>query len=108
LVPSTQPSLLLGVSVAYVDAAVAAALFAVAFFGIVKKQMWGPVLAIGVTVTQRVINFFQFERVAVIFTLIWSILIVYFAYKQLQSSNITKLQVRKELKIRQASNLVQY
>jgi hypothetical protein len=89
-VPSTQTSLMLGVSVAYIDAAVAAALFAVAFLGIMKKQKWGAILAIAVTVTQRIINFFQFERVAVVFTLIWSILIVYFAYKELKGSSPAK------------------
>jgi hypothetical protein len=81
---------MLGVSVAYIDAAVAAALFAVAFLGIMKKQKWGAILAIAVTVTQRIINFFQFERVAVVFTLIWSILIVYFAYKELKDLSPAK------------------
>jgi hypothetical protein len=90
LVPSTQPSLLLGVSIAYVDAAVAAALFAVAYFGIVKRQKWGSMLAIAVTVIQRVINFFQFYRIAIVFTTIWSILIIYYAYRELKQPDASK------------------
>jgi hypothetical protein len=42
------------------EAALAAALFALTLFGLSKKQKWAPILAIVITVTQRVFATYVF------------------------------------------------
>lgn len=66
-------------TIAIIDAA---ALFAVAFLGIIRKQKWGPYLAIAGTFAQRVAGYFIFAlNVGMAVEVVWSILIIYFAYK---------------------------
>jgi len=72
-------------SLAIVDAAAAAILFSVAFLGIIKKENWGPYLAIAGTLAQRVAGYFIFAlNVGMAVEVVWSILIIYFAYKAMQ------------------------
>jgi hypothetical protein len=44
-----------------VDAAIAAAVFTVALFGILGKRKWGAYLAIAATVAQRVVGVYNFN-----------------------------------------------
>ena len=91
---NTQGSTLtVDTSIAIADAAVAAALFAIALYGIIKKQKWGSILAIILTVTQRVVGFFMFQlNVGVAVEVIWSLLIIYFAYKEITQPKTTPLK----------------
>jgi hypothetical protein len=50
----------LGFTVVGTEAAVAAVLFAVILFGLMKKKSWAPILAIAVTVVQRVFATYVF------------------------------------------------
>jgi hypothetical protein len=78
----------LGFTVVGAEAALAAALFSVALFGLRKRQKWAPVLVIVVTVTQRVFGTFVFfPSPAIAATLVWSLVIVYFAYKDMKTPN---------------------
>ena len=73
-------------TIAIADAAVAVAVFAIAVFGIMKKRKWGSMLAIGGTIAQRIIGAFMFSlNVGMIVEIAWSLLIVYFAYKELKT-----------------------
>ncbi len=70
---------------AIADAGVAAAVFAVAFLGIMRKRKWGTLLAIAATVAQRIAGFFLFAlNVGMAVEVVWSLLIVFFAYKEFQ------------------------
>jgi hypothetical protein len=72
-------------STAIVDAAAAAVLFAVAFLGIIKKQKWGPYLATVGTLAQRIVGYLIFGlNGGMAVEVVWSILIIYFAYKAMQ------------------------
>ena len=67
------------------EAALAASFFAVTLFGLKKSQKWAPILAIAITVTQRVFAVYVFfPSVAIPIPLIWSIVIIYFAFKDLK------------------------
>lgn len=81
--PAVQWSIYqLGFAIVGAEAALAAALFAVVLFGLRKKRKWAPVLAIAITVAQRVFGTYVFfPSPAIAVTLIWSLVIVYFAYK---------------------------
>jgi hypothetical protein len=69
------------------EAALAAAFFAVSLFGLKKKQKWAPILTIVITVTQRVFAVYVFfPSVAIPIPLIWSLVIIYFALKDIQTS----------------------
>jgi len=85
--PAVQWSIYrLGFFIVGAEAALAAALFALTLFGLRKKQKWAPVLAIAITVTQRVFGTYVFfPSPAIAATLIWSLIIVYFAYKTLKT-----------------------
>ena len=91
---NTQGSTLtVDATIAIADAAVAAALFAIALYEIIKKQKWGSILAIILTVTQRVVGFFMFQlNVGVAVEVIWSLLIIYFAYKEITRPKTTPKQ----------------
>lgn len=78
-------------SLASIEATIAAVLFAATLFGLIKRQIWAPKAAIAITVIQRVfaiIVFFPSPGIAA--TLIWSIIIIYFAYKTLKIDNLSK------------------
>lgn len=76
----------LGFAIVGTEAAVAAALFALTLFGLHKKQKWAPPLAIVITVTQRVFGTYVFfPSPAIAATLVWSLVIVYFAYKTMKT-----------------------
>ena len=78
----------LGFSVVGPEAALAATLFALTLFGLSKKQKWAPTLAIAITVTQRVFaTYVFFPSPAIALTLIWSLIIVYFAYKNIKTTD---------------------
>ncbi len=78
----------IGTTEAIVEAAIAVGLFSIALFGLTKKQQWGPVLVIAVTVAQRLFGTYVFfPRPGIIATLIWSIIIVYFGYRTIKISN---------------------
>jgi hypothetical protein len=78
----------LGFSIVGTEAALAAALFALVLFGLHKKHKWAPILAIIITVTQRVFaTYVFFPSPALLLTLIWSLLIIYFAYKEIKNPN---------------------
>jgi hypothetical protein len=85
--PATQWSIYqLGFTVVGAEAAIAAALFAFTLFGLLKNRRWAPFLAIALTVTQRSFaTYVFFPSTAIFVTLIWSILIVYFAYGEIKS-----------------------
>ena len=73
--------------IASLEAAFAAGLFAVTFFGLRKMQKWALILAIAVTITQRVFAIYVFfPSIAIPIPLIWSLAIIYFAYKDTKVS----------------------
>jgi hypothetical protein len=70
-----------------VEAAAAVALFAITLFGLKKTKKWAPMLAIAITVTQRIFaTYVFFPSEGIIITLIWSLLIIYFAYMTIKRS----------------------
>jgi hypothetical protein len=71
------------------EAALAAAFFAVTLFGLKRNQKWAPILAIAITVTQRVFAAYVFfPSIAIPLPLIWSLVIIYFAFKDIKTSKI--------------------
>jgi uncharacterized membrane protein YeiB len=72
-----------------IEAAVAAGLFTIALVGLMKSQKrWAPILAIITTISQRVFsNYVFFLSIMNVITLIWSLLIIYFAYMDIKRSN---------------------
>jgi hypothetical protein len=86
--PATQWSIYrLDFLVVGTEAGVAVALFALVFFGLTKGKKWAPILAIAVTVAQRVFAAYVFFNVANLIPLAWSMLIIYFAYKDTKISS---------------------
>jgi hypothetical protein len=74
------------------EAALAAAFFAVTLFGLKRKRKWAPILAIALTATQRVFAVYVFfPSIAIPIPLIWSIVIIYFAFKDIKTSKIPSL-----------------
>lgn len=75
-------------SIARAEAAIAVVLFAVTLFGLVKNQSWAPKAAISVTLIQRTFGTIVFfPSPGIVATLIWSIIIIYFAYKTIKSES---------------------
>jgi hypothetical protein len=71
------------------EAALAAAFFVVTLFGLKRNKKWAPILAIAITVTQRVFAFYVFfPSIAIPLPLIWSLIIIYFAFKEIKTSKI--------------------
>jgi hypothetical protein len=71
------------------EAALAAAFFAVTLFGLKRRQKWAPILAIILTVTQRVFAVYVFfPSIAIPIPLIWSIVVIYFAFKDIKTSKM--------------------
>ena len=87
--PATQWSIYqLGFTIVGTEAAIAAALYAVTFFGLIKKKKWAPYLALIVTINQRVFaTYVFFPSTAIGVTLIWSLIIIYFAYRDIKTQN---------------------
>jgi hypothetical protein len=80
--PLSTSTLTVNTSIAIVDAAVAAAVFAMALFGILGRQKWAAYLAVAATVAQRVTGVFIFDlNVGMVVEVVWSLLIIYFAFK---------------------------
>jgi 4-hydroxybenzoate polyprenyltransferase len=72
------------------EAALAAAFFTITLFGLKKRQRWAPILVIGITVTQRVFAFYVFfPSIAIPIPLIWSLVIIYFAFKDIKTPKST-------------------
>lgn len=71
-----------------IEAAVASGLFTIALIGLMKSKKWAPYLAIVITINQRVFsNYVFFLSIMNVITLIWSLLIIYFAYLDLKHTN---------------------
>ena len=98
--PSTQWSIYrLGFSIVGAEAALAAVLFTLTLFGLIKRQKWAPVLSIAITATQRVFaTYVFFPSPAIAVTLIWSLVIIYFAYKELNNCNQPKKHLKESQK----------
>jgi 4-hydroxybenzoate polyprenyltransferase len=74
--------------IAGLEAALAASFFAVTLFGLKKRQKWAPILAIAITVTQRIFAAYVFfPSIAIPIPLIWSLVIIYFAFKDVKLQN---------------------
>jgi hypothetical protein len=70
------------------EAAFAAAIFTVTLIGLRKRQKWAPILAIAITVTQRIFAAYVFfPSIAIPIPLIWSLVIIYFALKDIKTSD---------------------
>jgi hypothetical protein len=96
--PTTQWSIYrLGFSIIGTEAVVAGCLFALTTFVLIKNKKWAPFLAIALTINQRIFsNYAFFPNPADIqvqplilvpngATLIWSFIIIYFAYRDLKT-----------------------
>jgi hypothetical protein len=54
-----------------------------------KKEKMAPILAIAITLTQRVFAFYVFfPSIAIPIPIIWSLVIIYFAVKDIKTSKI--------------------
>jgi uncharacterized membrane protein (UPF0136 family) len=72
--------------IASLEAAVAAALFAITLFCLRRNIRWAPILAIVLTVAQRVFAVYVFYPSYFIpVPMIWSLVIIYFAIKDLRN-----------------------
>jgi hypothetical protein len=71
--------------IASVEAAVAAALFALTLYCLKRNLRWAPILAIVLTVTQRAFAFYVFfPSYFIPVPMVWSLVIIYFAIKTLR------------------------
>jgi hypothetical protein len=88
LFPSTQWTIYrLDFFIFGIEAAFAAVMFSLTLFGLFKTRKWAPILAIGLTITQRIFaTYVFFPSIGISLTLIWSLLIIYFAYLNLKRS----------------------
>jgi hypothetical protein len=86
LFPATQWTIYqLDFYIVGIEAALAAVMFSLTLFGLIKTKKWAPILAIGLTVTQRAFaTYVFFPSIGISLTLIWSLLIIYFAYLNLK------------------------
>jgi hypothetical protein len=72
------------------EAVLAAAFFTVTLFGLKRRQKWAPILAITLTITQRIFAVYVFfPSIAIPIPLIWSIVIIYFAFKDIKTSKMS-------------------
>jgi uncharacterized membrane protein (UPF0136 family) len=77
--------------IASVEAAVAAGLFTVTLFCLKRNYHWAPVLAIILTLAQRVFAVYVFYPSYFIpVPMIWSLVIIYYAIKTLRRQNRAK------------------
>jgi hypothetical protein len=90
--PATQWSIYrLNFLVVGTEAAAAATLFALTLFGLTTRKKWAPILAIAVTVTQRAFAAYVFFNYSNLIPLAWSLLIIYFAYKETKNLSLKPL-----------------
>ena len=92
--PATQWSIYqLGYTIVGAEAALAASLFTLTLFGLMKKKKWAPFLAIALTIIQRSFaTYVFFPSTAIPVTSIWSLLIIYFAYRDIKATEIETRQ----------------
>jgi len=70
----------LGYMAAIAEALAAAAVFAVALFGLKKNKTWAPMLVLALTVAQRVFaTYIFYPSPALALTLVWSVMLAAFA-----------------------------
>lgn len=86
LAPATQWSIYrLGFPIVGPEAGIAAVLFTVTLFGLLKMKSWAPKLAIAVTVFQRIFGTYVFfPSLAIFVTLAWSLIIIFIAYQTIK------------------------
>jgi hypothetical protein len=78
----------LGASIAAAEASMAVVLFALVLLGLIKRKSWAPILAIVLTIAQRAFaTYIFFPSPALGITMIWSLMIIYFAYKEIRTSS---------------------
>lgn len=71
-----------------IEAAVASGLFAITLYGLMKTKRWAPILAIILTISQRAFaNHVFFLSIMNSITIVWSLLIIYFAYLEIKHSS---------------------
>jgi hypothetical protein len=89
--PETQWSVYrLGFAVAILEAGIAVAVFIIVLFGLKKNKPWAPLLAIALTVVQRVFaTYIFFPSPALALTLVWSIMIIMFAIMDIRAKKAT-------------------
>jgi hypothetical protein len=76
------------------EAALAVVFFGATLFGLKRKQKWAPILAIAITGTQRVFAIYVFfPSIAIPIPLIWSLLIIYVAFKGIKISKALDFSV---------------
>ncbi len=87
--PAVQWSIYrLGFLIVGTEAALAAALFGLTLFGLIKRKKWAPILAVVIPVAQRIFGTYVFfPSPAIAITLVWSLAIIYFGYKELKTPN---------------------
>jgi hypothetical protein len=74
-------------TIAILDAAAAVALFGLALWGVLQNQKWGSYIAVAATVAQRVVGVFIFQvNVSMALEVVWTAIIIYFAFRNLQRS----------------------
>jgi chromate transport protein ChrA len=72
---------------ASIEAAIAAVLFTATLVGLKRRKKWAPKAAIAITITQRIFAIYVFfPSIAIPIPLIWSLVIIYFAIKDLKTS----------------------
>ena len=80
---------------ASLEAALAAVLFTITFLGLRRRKKWAPILAIIITITQRVFAVYVFyPSIAIPIPLIWSLVIIYFAFKDLRIPQIFQSKLK--------------
>ena len=86
--------------IASLEAALAAVFFAVTLFGLRRKKKWAPILAIAITVSQRAFAVYVFfPSIAIPIPLIWSLVIIYFAFKDIKSSQKVSLTFKRKINL---------
>ena len=75
---------------AMIEAAIAAVFFGLTLLGLRSRKKWAPILAIAITVIQRVFAVYVFfPSIAIPVPLIWSLVIIYFAVKDIRASQMS-------------------
>jgi|WetSurMetagenome_2_1015567.scaffolds.fasta_scaffold505658_1 hypothetical protein len=84
-------------TIAILDAAAGVALFGLALWGVLQNQKSGSYVAVMATVAQRVAGVFIFQvNVGMALEVVWTTIIVYFAYRNLQNSKSAQEQLRNK------------
>ena len=84
--------------IAGTEASLAAVFFVVTLFGLKKRRKWAPILAIIITVTQRVFAVYVFfPSIAIPIPLIWSLIVIYFSFKTVKQQKYLNLHTTSPL-----------